>query len=441
MPFVAENAMPMLGKLKQFRAERTEPGVLHLVFDMPGRPMNVFSDAAIAELSVFGEWLRGSDVKGVVIRSGKPSAFCAGADLNELGQAYDMIMAAPAAARDRVAFDHFFALSQALRRIETAGKPVAAAIAGLALGGGGELALAAHHRVMVDDPKVAFGLPESLVGLLPGAGGTQRLPRLIGIEKALPVLLEGTRLSGQAAIAAGLVDQLVPAGEEVWAAERWVLSHEAASQPWDRPGWRPADADRATAIIDRKRADVVADTLGHYPAPLAILDCVSRGLPQPFDDAIRTEMQIFSKLIQRREPRNMIRTMFLGRLDHDRLRKAGGIPAPVEEAVAAVSKVLQADGDPALTKAFARAGFRGPPIPVPAFDGVIAQAAFWLEADPVTEGKLALRERLASAYAVAGKWRGRLTEEERRAADYLLVKKFGFPAYMGGVFSSGQLGG
>jgi enoyl-CoA hydratase/carnithine racemase len=264
--------MDALGKLQQFRAERSENNVLHLVFDMPGRPMNVFSNAAIAELGVFSRWLRESDVKGVVIRSGKPSAFCAGADLAELGLAYDMIMAAPAETRDRVAFDHFFRLSQALRGIETAGKPVAAAIAGLALGGGGELALATHHRVMVDDPRVAFGLPESLVGLLPGGGGTQRLPRLTGIEKAFPILLEGARLSGQAAIAAGVVDQLVPAGEEVAAAERWVLSHPSASQPWDRPGWRPADVDDVAAIVARKRESVLAETLGHYPAPLAILD-------------------------------------------------------------------------------------------------------------------------------------------------------------------------
>src|SRR6202163_2560270 len=133
-------------------------------------------------------------------------------------------MAAPAETRDGVAFDHFFPLSRALRGIETAGKPVAAAIAGLARGGGRAAALTAHHRVIVDDPKAAFGLPESLVGLLPGAGGTQRLPRLIGIERALPVLLEGERLSRQAAIAAGVVDQLVPPGEEVAAAERWGLS-------------------------------------------------------------------------------------------------------------------------------------------------------------------------------------------------------------------------
>jgi 3-hydroxyacyl-CoA dehydrogenase / enoyl-CoA hydratase / 3-hydroxybutyryl-CoA epimerase len=432
--------VPVLEQLQQFRAERTENNVLHLIFDMPGRPMNVFSNAAIAELAVFSQWLRASDVKGVVIRSGKPSAFCAGADLGELGLAYDMIMAAPVETRDGVAFNHFFPLSQALRGIETAGKPVAAAIAGLALGGGGELALAAHHRVMVDDPKVAFGLPESLVGLLPGAGGTQRLPRLTGIEKALPVLLEGARLSGQAAVAAGVIDQLVPAGEEVVAAERWVLSHAATSQPWDRPGWRPKDVDRVAAIIEQKRASVLAETLGHYPAPLAILDCVSQGLPQPFDDAIRTEMQIFSKLIQRREPRNMIRTLFLGRLDHDRLRKAGGVPVPVEQAVAAVSDALRADGnaDAALANAFARAGFHGSASKAPAFDGVIAQAAFWLEAEPVTDGKRALHERLALAYAVADQWRPRLSEDERRAADYLLVRNCGFPAYMGGAFSSAQ---
>ncbi|MBR1194580.1 enoyl-CoA hydratase/isomerase family protein [Bradyrhizobium sp. AUGA SZCCT0274] len=431
--------MDELGKLQQFRAERSENNVLHLVFDMPGRPMNVFSNAAIAELAIFSRWLRDSDVKGVVIRSGKPSAFCAGADLAELGLAYDMIMAAPAETRDRVAFDHFFRLSQALRGIETAGKPVATAIAGLALGGGGELALATHHRVMVDDPKVAFGLPESLVGLLPGGGGTQRLPRLTGIEKAFPILLEGARLSGQAAVSAGVVDQLVPAGEEVAAAERWVLSYPAASQPWDRSGWRPADVDDAASIIARKRESVLAETLGHYPAPLAILDCVAQGLPQPFDAAMRTEMEIFSKLIQRREPRNMIRTLFLGRLDHDRFRKAGGIPPPVEQAVTAVSGALQVGADATLANAFARAGFHGSGK-APAFDGVIAQSMFWLEAEPVTDGKRALRERLAQAYAVADQWRATFSEDQRRAADYLLVTKYGFPAYMAGVFSSAQPG-
>ena len=138
--------MPGAPELKQFRTERSPNGVLHLVFDMPGRSMNVFSNAAIEELGRFADWLPQSDVAGVVIRSGKASAFCAGADLAELETAYDMIMAAPAAERDRVAFDHFFRLSQGLRKLETAGKPVAVAIAGLALGGGAEFALAEQAR-------------------------------------------------------------------------------------------------------------------------------------------------------------------------------------------------------------------------------------------------------------------------------------------------------
>src|SRR5260221_5953350 len=166
--------MNELGKLQQFRAERSENNVLHLVFDMPGRPMNVFSNAAIAELGVFSRWLRDSEVKGVVIRSGKPSAFCAGADLAELGLAYDMIMAAPAATRDRVAFDHFFSLSQALRGIETADKPVAAAIAGLALGGGGDRGAAGRRHGMGDASQCARPWPLSRAEGWPGVRGRHR---------------------------------------------------------------------------------------------------------------------------------------------------------------------------------------------------------------------------------------------------------------------------
>jgi 3-hydroxyacyl-CoA dehydrogenase/enoyl-CoA hydratase/3-hydroxybutyryl-CoA epimerase len=430
--------MAAVPKLEQFRVQCAQNGVVHLVFDMPGRAMNVFSNAAIHEIGLFSEWLRESDAKGVVISSGKSSAFCAGADLAELGAAYDMIMASPPKERGGVAFNHFFPLSLAFRGLETSGKPVAAAISGLALGGGGELALATHYRVMADHPNAAFGLPESLVGLLPGAGGTQRLPRLIGVEAALPILLDGARLAGQATVHAGLVNELVPAGAEVAAAERWVLSQSEACQPWDRPRWQPADIGSVKAIIDSKRTHVLAGTLGHYPAPLAILDCIEQGFSQSFDDAIRTEMTIFSKLIQRREPRNMIRTLFLGRLDHDRMKKAGGISASVAEAVTAISASLYAgEGkDPILAEAFARAGFRQSSAASAAFDGVPLDGSFWLEEEPTTKGKTALRERLASVHIVAEGWRARLSDEERRAADYLLVKEAGFPAYLGGVFAA-----
>src|ERR1700747_3679920 len=131
-----EGTMAIGPELKQFRIEVSGNNVLHLIFDMPDRSMNVFSNAAIEEIGRFAEWLRESDVAGVVIRSGKPSAFCAGADLAELETGYDMIMAAPAGERDRLAFDHFFRLSHGLRRLEAAGKPVSVAGSGLGLGGG-----------------------------------------------------------------------------------------------------------------------------------------------------------------------------------------------------------------------------------------------------------------------------------------------------------------
>src|SRR5882724_2875816 len=141
-----------LPDLRAFHLERAGGGLAHLVFDMPGRAMNVLSNAAIRELGHVASWLRHSDVRGLVVRSAK-RAFCAGADLAELGVAYDMIMAAPRERRSRLAFEHFFPLSQALRQLETSGKPVAAAIGGLALGGGCELALGCHHRVVADVPE------------------------------------------------------------------------------------------------------------------------------------------------------------------------------------------------------------------------------------------------------------------------------------------------
>ena len=425
-------------ELKQFRIEASGNGVLHLIFDMPGRSMNVFSNAAIDEIGMFANWLKQSDVAGVVISSGKSTAFCAGADLAELETAYDMIMAAPTAERDRLAFDHFFRLSHGLRRLETAGKPVAVAIGGLALGGGCEFALAAHYRVIADHPQVTLGLPEALVGLLPGGGGTQRLPRLIGIEAALPVLLDGARIGGQAAIAVGLAHELVAPGEEVVAAERWVLSRPQAAQPWDRPDWCAPDAQRVTAMIGESRNKMLAETLGHYPAPSAILDCVEQGLPQDFDTAIRTEMQIFARLIQRREPRNMIRTLFLGRLDYERLKKKEA-SSKVMEAVTAVSNVLgvHSERGKELSEAFAQAGFRVEHPRKAGFDGRITGDVYWHDDEPRTWGKDLLRARLADAEATAAGWRVRLDEPERRAADYVLVTQAGFPAYLGGLFAAG----
>jgi 3-hydroxyacyl-CoA dehydrogenase/enoyl-CoA hydratase/3-hydroxybutyryl-CoA epimerase len=377
--------------LEQFRLEFQDNGLVHLVFDAPGRTMNVFSNAAIQELGVFAAWLGTSAVRGVLIRSGKDTAFCAGADLTELGVAYDMIVAAPPRDRFTIAFDHFFPLSAALRALEAAGKPVAAAIAGLALGGGCELALAAHYRVLVDSERAAMGLPESLVGLLPGAGGTQRLPRLIGVDQALPILLEGARLAGKAALDAGLVDAVVAPGDEVAAAERWLLAAVDPRQPWDSANWTAARPGQVSAQIDPVRSRVMADTGGLFPAPIAILDCVEYGLPQCFDGAIRSEMAIFAHLIQRPEPRNMIQTLFLGKTDYERHARKGTVPAFITEVVAALTPL----------------------------------GTNWSDSD--------LRR---GADAAVAPWTGLFSYEDLRMADYAIVSQLGYPAYLGGPFAA-----
>ena len=411
--------------LTQFRLEFPGNGLVHLVFDCPGRTMNVFSDAAIEELGTFATWLAEADVAGVLIRSGKSNAFCAGADLTELGFAYDMIMAAPRRARFDLAFDHFFRLGHAMRRLETAGKPIVAAIAGIALGGGCELAMAAHHRILVDDPRVAIGLPESLVGLLPGAGGTQRLPRLIGIEAALPILLDGGRLGGDRARDVGLVDRLCAAGEEIGLGEAWLLANPGAVQPWDGDDWRPQSSISVVSVIAPVRARVLAETLGHYPAPLAILDCIEFGAPQSFDGAIRTEMSIFAHLIQREEARNMIQTLFLAKTDYERLKRADALPGFVAEVEAAARAALEAVGD---NLALGTAGFKQPgaePVRDHASEG------YWIDTPDGVFARAVLDRIGAPLQAIAAG----LSPDQRRLADYAVVSAIGYPAYLGGPFA------
>lgn len=346
-----------LAPLTQFRVEPQPNGLVHLVFDCPDRSMNVFSNKAIHELGAFAEWLHGADVRGVVIRSGKSTGFCAGADLSELGAAYDMIVAAPPADRFDLAFNHFFPLSHAIRRLETASKPIVAAIGGVALGGGCELALGAHYRIATTGKRTMLGLPECGVGLLPGAGGTQRMPRLVGVELGLDVLLLGRTLQGAEALSVGLIDALVEEGEEVAAAEAWLLSGEAHSvQPWDRPDHRPAAHCAIANALNTCLTRELARMAGHEPAPLAILDCVELGMIQPIDGAIRAEMSVFARLIQRPEPRNMIRTLFLGKQAYDKASRDGALsPAVIAASERITGLVRDAIGiHPDLTAALGK---------------------------------------------------------------------------------------
>jgi 3-hydroxyacyl-CoA dehydrogenase/enoyl-CoA hydratase/3-hydroxybutyryl-CoA epimerase len=422
---------PSLPKLEQFRLELKENGLVHLVFDAPRRSMNVFSDAAIVEIGLFASWLAEADVRGALIRSGKESGFCAGANLPEIWAAYDMVTATPKYRRFNAAYDHFFRLSLGLRALETCGKPVAAAVGGLALGGGGELALAAHYRVLTNDPRAAIGLPESLVGLLPGAGGTQRLPRLIGVEAAMPILLEGGRLSGEAALKAGLAHAVVDKGEEIAAAETWLLSSPSPTQPWDREDWVSSSPPAVSAALAPVRRGALEKSLGHYPALFAILDCVEFGLPQSFDGAIRSEMTSFTHLILRPEPRAMIQTLFLGRVDYERLERKGQLPVLVGKVVAAVRAVL--DREKTDTEALAAAGFEGLHADRAEPLRQREQSGCWIDGDdPRAARSLAILKQIHDAVAPLAEG---CSAEELRVADYAAIRQTGYPSYLGGPFA------
>ncbi|WP_075790827.1 3-hydroxyacyl-CoA dehydrogenase NAD-binding domain-containing protein [Massilia putida] len=300
-------------------------GVALIRIDLPDRPVNVFTPALTADLAAAVERVLATPaIKGAVLTSAKPT-FIAGADLKDLVRAFDDgITLAQAAQR-------FAAENALMRRMETGGKPFAAAINGLALGGGLELALACHYRVLSDDPKAAVGLPEVSVGLLPAGGGTQRLPRLIGIEKALPLLTQGTQLSGSAALELGIVDALAPADRLVDRARDWVLAHPDAQQPWDVKGFRVPGGAGCLAPFANKSFQA-GTTLarragyGNLPAPLAILSAVFEGTQLPIDKALGVEAKYFARLFADPVSRNLMRTMFVNKGAADRLvRRPAGI--------------------------------------------------------------------------------------------------------------------
>ncbi|MFN3231636.1 MAG: enoyl-CoA hydratase-related protein [Alphaproteobacteria bacterium] len=187
-------------------------GIALMTIDLPGRSMNVIDGQFMQDLTELIDKVVSDDaIKGAVITSGKP-AFMAGADLSMMGENAGAASTGEATPED--VFNGVYAMNKQLRAMETCGKPFAAAINGLALGGGLEITLACHYRVCADDPKLTLGLPEVNVGLLPGGGGTQRLPRLMGVQAAAPYLLQGKNMSPQEAQGLGVVHEVAPRDEK-----------------------------------------------------------------------------------------------------------------------------------------------------------------------------------------------------------------------------------
>ncbi len=319
-------------------------GIATITWDMPNRAMNVLNEASMtAYAGALETALKDDKVKGIIITSGKDS-FIAGADL-------EMILGLDTSDASKL-MEQFSQLQKMFRRQETGGKPVVAAINGTALGGGFEICLATHYRIAAANPKTKVGQPEVKIGLLPGGGGTQRIPRLIGVQNAAPILLEGKDLTVDAAKGLGLIHEVVPAGELLARAKAWLTAPATeqvvpeyagkgakaidgrAVQPWDRKGfkvpgfpggqvWSPP----GVMTFIGGSAMVRGKTNGVYPAPKAIMSCVYEGLQLPFDAGLKVETRYFVSLLRDPVAKSMIRTLFFGLQEANKLvRRPKGVP-------------------------------------------------------------------------------------------------------------------
>jgi 3-hydroxyacyl-CoA dehydrogenase/enoyl-CoA hydratase/3-hydroxybutyryl-CoA epimerase len=305
--------------LTQFRLETDADGIALVTWDVAGKSMNLIDATMMSELEqLVDATTADAGVKGVVIASGKES-FSGGADLTML-EASGRVFAETAAreGKDKAMqglFDATSKLSRIYRKIETCGKPWAIAINGACLGGGFELALACHYRVMADDDRTRVGLPEIKIGLFPGAGGTTRVSRLMPTPDALQMLLKGDQIKPAAAKAKNLVHALAPRSDIVAKAKEWIKAGGKGVAPWDIQGWKAPSgkifSPGGMMIWPPANAIYRRETFDNYPAARAILQSVYEGLQLPMDLALRVESRWFAKILRSPEAAAMIRSLFV----------------------------------------------------------------------------------------------------------------------------------
>jgi 3-hydroxyacyl-CoA dehydrogenase/enoyl-CoA hydratase/3-hydroxybutyryl-CoA epimerase len=320
--------------LVNFRFEIGADGVALLIWDMPDRAMNVITESVMDELEkAIDAVVDDPAIAGCVIASGK-SAFSGGADLGLLQKGAaryaSVLQEQGAEAANRIFLANARRLSGLYRKLETCGKPFAAAIAGVCLGGAFELALACHYRVMADDDKTKIGLPEIKVGLFPGAGGTQRVARLMQTGDALQFLFRGEQLKPRAALGARLVHEIAPRDEIVSRARAWIVNGGKARAPWDSKEFRNPSgkvfSPAGMMVWPAANAIYRRETYDNYPAAKAILHAVYEGLQLPIDQALDVEARWFAHILRSKEAAAMIRTLFLSK---NALEKGARRPANV----------------------------------------------------------------------------------------------------------------
>ncbi len=300
----------MAAESTTIRYERGDDGIVVLTLDDPNQSANTMNAAYAESMGATVDRLEAEqdEIKGVIVTSAKKTFF-AGGDLNDL-KLVDKENAAEFSAGVAL-------VKSQLRRLETLGKPVVACVAGTALGGGLEITLACHRRIVVDDPKIQLGTPEVQLGLLPGAGGVTRTVRMMGIVGALMgLLVQGKPVRPDKALEMGLIDEVVPSADDlIPAAKKWIVENPEAVQPWDVKGHKipggtpstPALAMNLPAFPSNLRKQLKG---ANYPAPIAIMSAAVEGAQVDFDNALVIEGRYFESLAVSQVAKNMIQAFF-----------------------------------------------------------------------------------------------------------------------------------
>jgi 3-hydroxyacyl-CoA dehydrogenase/enoyl-CoA hydratase/3-hydroxybutyryl-CoA epimerase len=305
---------------------KNDAGVVTLTLNDPSASANTMNDAYVEAMGRTVERLVAEKalIKGVIVTSAK-STFFAGGNLQLLSQIQ------PSDAAE--VFDTIEEVKRQLRTLETLGVPVVAAINGSALGGGLEIALTCHHRIVADDNRIELGVPEVTLGLLPGGGGVTRTVRMLGLQDALmKVLLQGQRMKPAHALSVGIVDEVVPADDLVDAARRWITTYDGdAKQPWDRDGYKipggTPSSPKLAAYLPAFPANLRKQLKGApYPAPRAIMSAAVEGSQVDFETASRIESRYFVSLATGQIAKNMIQAFFF---DLQAINAGGSRPSDV----------------------------------------------------------------------------------------------------------------
>ena len=321
--------------LRTYRFEVDADGVALATWDMPDRSMNVITPDVMADLSEIVERVASdAAIKGCVITSGKET-FSGGADLTMLqglGAEYSRLSRERGEEEAmRFFFDESRKLSLLYRRLETCGKPFAAAIHGTCLGGAFELALACHYRIASDSETTRVGLPEIKVGLFPGAGGTQRVARLMQTGDALQMLFKGEQIRAPMAKGMGLLHEVSPRDDIIAKAKSWIVTGPSAVAPWDVAKFKAPSGKvySPAGMMTWPPANAIyrRETHDNYPAAKAILQAVYEGLQLPMDLALKVESRYFAKILRSKEAAAMIRTLFVSMGDLGKgARRPAGVP-------------------------------------------------------------------------------------------------------------------